>query len=113
MVLDTHVLERAELSAFALSGKEGHPAARLFNQLLAMAKFYEAYEIDDHKGSALTEAEVKNARCEQLVSLQRAAFRMDGLQVRRVRGSRSDPSCVEAAPAWSLCPRGGVGCSSV
>ena len=77
VVLDQHVIESAELSAFALSGS---PAAKRFNQLLAMAKFYETYEIDDHTGTALTDAEVKAARCEQLIALQRAAFAMDGLQ---------------------------------
>ena len=70
------VIERAGLSAFAQSGEK----ARLFNQLLTMARFYEAYEIDDHKGTALTDAEVKASRCDELVALQKAAFRMDGLQ---------------------------------
>ncbi|KOO28512.1 intron-binding protein aquarius [Chrysochromulina tobinii] len=77
VVLDTHVLERAAISAFAASGA---PETALFAQLLALARTYESYDIDDHRGVPLSEAEVKTARSEQLQALQRVAFRMEGLQ---------------------------------
>lgn len=76
VLLDTLVLERASLSAFA----RAVAPARRFRQLLALAKFYEAYEIDNHRGTPISDPDVKALRCEQLVALQKAAFRMDGLQ---------------------------------
>lgn len=77
VLLDCHLLERASLSRFAT---EAGPQAALFKQLLKMVEFYEKFEIDDHRGIPTSDAEVKAIRCEQLQSLQRAAFRIDGLQ---------------------------------
>lgn len=77
MLLDCHLLERAILSKFAT---EGGVQAALFKQLLKMVDFYEKFEIDDHRGTAVSDADMKALRCEQLQSLQRAAFRIDGLQ---------------------------------
>ena len=83
VLLDQHVLERCKLSAFASAsaqrGDGDEDEARLFKQLLSMATFYEQYEIDDHRGQALSESEVKAMRSEQLQALQRCAFRMEGL----------------------------------
>ena len=53
---------------------------RLFDQLLSLLDYYERFEVDDHRGEPLTDAEVKATRCEQLQALQRKAFSMEALQ---------------------------------
>mgnify|MGYP002824812462 FL=1 len=49
-------------------------------QLLGLLDYYERFEVDDHRGVPLSDADVKSARCEQLQALQRKAFSMESLQ---------------------------------
>ena len=47
-----------------------------------MVDFFDKFEVDDHRGTPISDADVKATRCAQLQALQRAAFKIDGLQAR-------------------------------
>ena len=76
VLLDSHALVHAALSPFASS-----PRAALFNQLLKLLVYYERFEVDDHKGTPIADADAKAAASERLQALQRVAFKMGGALV--------------------------------
>ena len=65
------------LSPFAARGGK---RAALFNLLHKLLEYYERFEVDDHRGTPVSEADAKASRSDALQALQRAAFAQDGLR---------------------------------
>eukprot|EP00850_Spirogloea_muscicola_P023959 SM000413S15642 [mRNA] locus=s413:13687:24995:+ [translate_table: standard] len=58
-----------------MSALYSHPRGRLFSQLVDLLRFYQGFEIDDFRGTQLTDAEVLVAHCDKLQALQRLLFK--------------------------------------
>eukprot|EP00466_Bigelowiella_natans_P014616 jgi/Bigna1/85349/estExt_fgenesh1_pg.C_30315 len=70
LVVDCHFVVRCNLSNVFKS-----PKGKLLRQLLNMIIFYEAFNIDDSEGKALTEKEIEVRRHERIERLQGMAFK--------------------------------------
>ena len=69
LVSDACVVVKCRMSRL-YDAREG----RLFSQLVDLLRFYEGFEMDDHKGTQLSDDQVQAEHCERLQALQRLAF---------------------------------------
>ncbi|CAM8910515.1 unnamed protein product [Rhodiola kirilowii] len=69
-VADAAVVAKCHLSALY-----AHEKGKLFSQLVDLLQFYEYFEIDDHKGTQLTDDEVMQAHYDMFRAFQLRAFK--------------------------------------
>ena len=79
VLADAHLVVLASPALCPFAARGGKRAA-LFNLLHRLLEYYERFEVDDHRGTPVSEADAKASRSDALQALQRAAFAQDGLR---------------------------------
>jgi intron-binding protein aquarius len=76
----------------------GGGEGRLFRQLLDLLSFYAGFEVNEHSGAALTEAEAEGVFASRVGTLQRVAFKLFGKSVPQMREFALAATSVAAHP---------------